>query len=211
LLIAGSAVGLPVNALRPPHAANSGLFPQRIAGYLLSDPTAVWTVDRHGQTESTNLVYRRDDRELRVVIVETLAPTVKLPESALAPSGQTVWREKPIYREAACTAARCFALRHATWQSDKGRQLRHAYFAYSIGDFVTDSRFALRAAHGWRRLTGSRDNPRLIGIISDDEVLTADELAAAFQAIQAAVTAPSGQAKQAASLPPAPHGESVTF
>lgn len=194
LLIAGSAVGLPVNALRAPHAAKAGMFPQRIAGYVLADPAAVWTVDRYGQTESTSLVYRRDDRELQVVVVETLAPNVKLPESVLAPDDRTVWRDKPIDREAACTAARCFALRHASWQHDKSLQLRHAYFAYSIGDFVTDSRFALRAAHGWRRLIGSRDNPRLIGIISDDGVMPAEELAATFQAVQKAVTASSGPA-----------------
>jgi hypothetical protein len=75
----------------------------------------------------------------------------------------------------------------STWQRDKNRELRHVYYAYSIGGFNTASKFALRAAHGWNRLTGGRDNPRLIGFISEDAATDTNELAAAFQILQSAI------------------------
>jgi hypothetical protein len=76
---------------------------------------------------------------------------------------------------------------HSTWLRDKSQQLRHVYYAYSLGGFTTDSKLAFRAAQGWQRLTGQRDHPRLIGFISDDTVLEVDELGTAFDTLRTAV------------------------
>ena len=78
----------------------------------------------------------------------------------------------------------CVPFLHASWTRDKTEQLLHIYFAYSIGNFTTDSRFALRALHGWHRLMGDRESSRLIGFVSENQALTVDEVAAAFQKIQ---------------------------
>jgi hypothetical protein len=76
---------------------------------------------------------------------------------------------------------------HSTWLRDKSQQLRHVYYAYSLGGFTTESKLAFRAAQGWQRVTGRRDPPRLIGFISDDAVLDVDELGAAFDTLRSAV------------------------
>jgi hypothetical protein len=133
------------------------------------------------------LNYRRHVRYIEVVIVEPLSPDIKLPESRLAPHDGSIWRQKQVQREAACAVSRCISFLHSTWLRDKGEQLRHVYYAYSIGSFTTESKLALRAAQGWQRLTGGRDHPRLIGFISDDAVLDVDELGAAFDTLRSAV------------------------
>ena len=144
----------------------------------------MWSIDAPGRTESISLTYHRNGHDMHVVIVDTLSPTAKLPESRLAPRDENIWREKRIDNEVTCVASNCIALRHATWQREKSQQLRHVYYAYSIGKFTTNSKLALRAVHGWHRLTGSGDNPRLIGLVSDDVVPDIDYLAAVFQILQ---------------------------
>jgi hypothetical protein len=188
VLIAGSAAGLPTNELRPPRGTQTGSFPQELSGWKLDNPAAAWSVDRQNRTESITLAYQRNGRDMHVVIVETLSPTAKLPESTLAPHDQSIWRERPVQKEAACVGSDCIALVHATWQRNKSQQIRHAYYAYSIGSFSTDSRLALRAAHGWHRLTGGHDNPRLTGFISEDAAPDIRDVAAAFRILQSAVT-----------------------
>lgn len=185
-LIAGGAAWLPGNEVRAPRGGQPILFPQNISGWELAN-SAVWSVDKQRRTESISLTYRRNGHDRHVVIVETLSPTAKLPESGLAPSDKNIWREKQVRNEVACVASNCMALLHTTWQRDKSQQLRHAYYAYSIGNFTTDSRLALRAAHGWQRLVGGRDNPRLIEFISEEAAPDMPELAAAFQIFQSAV------------------------
>jgi exosortase len=187
LLIGGSAAALPANELRPPRGAHAMALAQSISGWELVRPADTWTVDPPTRTESISLTYRRHGRDIEVVIVEPLSPDIKLSESRLAPHDEGVWRQKQIQREAACAVPRCIRLLHSTWQRDKGQQLRHVYYAYSFGSFSTESKLAFRVAQGWQRLTGGRDQPRLIGFISDDAVLDIDELGAAFNTLRSAV------------------------
>jgi hypothetical protein len=186
LLVAGSAAGLPANELRPPRGAQTGSFPQDLSGWKLANPAPAWSVDPQSRTETISLAYQRNGRDMHVVIVETLSPTAKLPESTFAPRDKSIWRERPVEKEAACVGSDCIALVHATWQRDKSQQVRHAYYVYSIGNFSTDSRLALRAAHGWHRLTGGHDNPRLTGFISEDAAPDIRDVAAALRMLQSA-------------------------
>lgn len=186
LLIAGGAAALPATGSRPPQRPPAAAFPQALSGWKLADSPAAWSVDAQSRTASIELTYRRDNRDLKVVIVETRAPTAKLPQWRFAPRDHTVWRERQVRRESGCSAAGCIALVHTTWQRDRSRELRDAYYAYSVGGFTTDSRFAVRATHGWQRLTGGHDNPRMIGFVSADGPADTDEIAAAFVALQAA-------------------------
>jgi exosortase len=187
LLIGGSAAALPANELRPPRGAHALGLAQNISGWDLVKPAKTWTVDPATRTESTSLTYRRQGRDIEVVIVEPLAPDIKLPESRLAPHDGGVWRQKQVQREATCVVSRCIRFLHSTWLRDKSQQLRHIYYAYSLGGFTTESKLAFRAAQGWQRLTGRRNHPRLIGFISDDAVLDVDELGAAFDMLRSGV------------------------
>lgn len=187
LLIGGSAAALPANELRSPRGANAITLAQSISGWGLVKPADGWTVDPPSRTESISLIYRRQGRDIEVVIIEPLSPDIKLPESRLAPHDGSVWRQKQVQREAACAVSRCIRFLHSTWLRDKGHQLRHVYYAYSIGSFTTDAKLAFRLAQGWQRLTGGRDHPRLIGFISDDAVLDVDELGVAFDMLRSAV------------------------
>jgi hypothetical protein len=144
----------------------------------------MWSIDEQEHTESITLSYHRNGHDIQVVIVDTFSPTAKLPESRLAPHDKYIWRDRQVKDELACVASNCIALRHFTWQRDKSEELRHVYYAYSIGKFTTNSRFALRAMHGWLRLTGGRDTPRLTGLVSEDAVPDIDELAGVFQILQ---------------------------
>ena len=187
LLIGGSAAALPANELRPARGAHAPALAQSISGWDLVKPAETWTVDPATRTESTSLMYRRNGRDIEVVIVEPLSPDIKLPESRFAPHDGAVWRQKQVQRESACAVSRCVRFLHSTWLRDKSQQLRHVYYAYSLGGFTTDSKLAFRAAQGWQRLTGQRDHPRLIGFISDDTVLEVDELGTAFDTLRTAV------------------------
>jgi exosortase len=187
LLIGGSAAALPANELRPPRGAHGLSLAQSISGWDLVKPADMWTVDPPSRTESINLTYRRHDRDIEVVVVEPLSPDIKLPESRLAPHDGAIWRQKQVQHESACAVSRCVRFLHSTWQRDKSQQLRHVYYAYSLGGFTTESKLGFRIAQGWQRLTGGRDHPRLIGFISDDAVLDVDELGAAFDMLRSAV------------------------
>jgi exosortase len=183
LLIGGSAAALPANELRPPRGAHAIALAQSIPGWELVKPADRWTVDASTRTESISLTYRRQGRDIEVVIVEPLSPDIKLPESSLAPRDGSAWRQKQVQREATCAVSPCVRFLHSTWLRDKSQQLRHIYYAYSMGSFTTEAKLAFRLAQGWQRLTGRRDHPRLIGFISD-AVLDVDELGTAFDLLR---------------------------
>ncbi|MFI5445557.1 archaeosortase/exosortase family protein [Polaromonas sp. UC242_47] len=189
LLITGTVVNLPTNAPRSPREAQTGLYPQNISGWELVSPIAAWSVDPQSNNETLTLTYQRNGQEMHVVIVETLSPAAKLQESRLISGDKSIWRERRVQKQTSCVASDCLTLLHTTWQRDRSRELRHVFYAYSIDNFITDSRFALRAAHGWHRLTGSRSNPRLIGLAFDDAPPAIDDLAAAFRMLQSALEA----------------------
>jgi hypothetical protein len=193
LLIGGTAAALPAGELLPTRSAHAGLFPQNLVGWELAATAAAWSVDESGRSESIRLSYRRNGREIQVAIVEPLSSDAKLAEAGLAPGDSRVWRQKQVQHETACAVSGCIELSHSTWQRDKGHQLRHVYYAYTIGSFTTNSKLALRAMHGWQRLTGARDNRLLIGFISEDAASDIDELGAAFEVLQSAASESRGE------------------
>ena len=159
------------------------MFPKRILDRDLVDEPRTWSVDEAGTSESIGLTYRGEHGDLRVFVVEGLSSATKLQESGLVPRGGGTWREKHVAREVGCRSAECVTVVHATWQRERSDDLRHVYFAYAIGDFVTDSKFAIRAAHGWHRLTGTRIRPRLIAFVTEQTPLEADAMSAAFETV----------------------------
>lgn len=185
VLLAGSGAALATHESPLPSAARSASFPARVGEWTLAAPVAA-SIDVAGGTQRTTLAYRRGDQELDVIVVDALAASAKLPEAALAPHDGNVWREHKSASEAACADGTCIDVRHETWQREHSTQVRHAFYAYGLGEFTTDSKLALRAMHGWRRLTGSPGQPRLAGVLSNDPASRAGDVAAVLQQVLAA-------------------------
>jgi len=166
LLVTGSGAALATHEPAGTHEARSMAFPSRVGDWALAAPARV-SVDEDKATRTTSLTYRRDDRALRVVVIETLAAAAKLPEGGLAPHDGNVWREHRRVRETVCADAMCIDVQHTTWQRERSAEVRQALYAYGLGSFTTDSKLALRAMHGWQRLGGGALAPRLVGVLLD--------------------------------------------
>ncbi|MDO8252438.1 MAG: exosortase/archaeosortase family protein, partial [Rhodoferax sp.] len=187
LLIAGIAAWVPTDASRPPHEAQTVLLPQNILGWELATPTPVWSIEQQSSTESLTLIYRRNGQEMRVMVIETLTPNAKLPESRFALGDKDIWHDVRVQKQRSCDDSNCLTFWHTTWERGKKQALRHVYYNYSIGSFSTDSKFALRAVHGLHRLTASNSSPRLIAFILDGAVPPGDDLVEAYRLIQSAL------------------------
>jgi hypothetical protein len=126
-----------------------------------------------------------------VVVTQTLAPSAKLPR--FAPDGveQGQWREKNMQQQRACDASGCIALRHTTWSRLQSPSVRHSYTLYLVDGWSTTSELALRAAHGWSRLTGHQHPPRSISVLYDGAPAPGDELAQIFRTLRATRSAAS--------------------
>jgi exosortase/archaeosortase family protein len=161
-------------------------LPRTLGSWTLAEPRAAWMVDPPGRIRWLRATYTREERDLDLVVVEALSADAKLPPSRFAPGERSVWREKLIGRDVGCAGSDCMGLVHVVWQRDHSEALRHAYFTYGVGPFVTDSRFAARALHGWHRLIGSNEHPTLTGFTSDAP-LPADEIAAALRSLRSAL------------------------
>ena len=187
LLIAGVAAWMPTNARRPSHGIQTEWLPRNIQDWALAKPLAPWVVDKQNDTESIAMTYERKDQEMRVVIVETLSANAKLVESRLSQVGPGVWSDTQARKATSCIEQKCLAFVHTTWQRGKKYLPRHAYHAYSIGGFNTDSKLALRAAQGWNRLRAGNSNPRLIGLTFDGPEPSVDEVASVYLKLQMAL------------------------
>ena len=180
VVAAGCALALQSDDPSSQDPALAASLPVAISGWELDTAATTQSIDAERRLESVEAVYVRDGRSLQVVAMETLRPQAKLPEWRLAPDAQPAWRDKRLDRATGCAGSRCLAFVHVTWERDKTHSVRHVYYAFAIGSWVTDSRFALRAMHGWRRLNGDHAHPRLILFIADD-ALDPAELALAFE------------------------------
>jgi exosortase len=162
-------------------------LPQKMAGWTLVTPTAEWQVNTENGTRSLMLGYRHDQKTLDVHIVETVKAEAKLQETQLAPGKAGVWHENSIESQAACAESPCIKLTHTTWENGKTEEKQNVYSSYAMGSFFTTSKFALRAAHGWARLTGGNSNPRLIGFTTNTAVSPEEgkELAQMLRILQA--------------------------
>lgn len=147
-----------------PGEVASLLVPKAVAGWQLATPGAAWVVSAEEPTRSLSLAYRRDGKTLRVRLVEAISAEAKLLDSDVAPGKTGLWHENRVERLAACVDSVCMNLLHTIWENGKTEALQHVYSTYALGDLYTTSKLKLRAAHGWARLTGSKDRPRLIGL-----------------------------------------------
>ena len=124
---------------------------------------------------------------MQVVVVEALSPSTKLKVPVPAADDRGVWREKERRTEVGCAGTECVRLSHVVWQLERSERLRHLYYVYGIGDFVTESKLAARVVQGWHRLRGHGHGARMVVFTSDEAVSEVGELTAVLNAIQSAI------------------------
>lgn len=144
--------------------------PRSISGWELTAPLATWLDNPRNNTRSLLLNYRRGGETLRVRVVQPMTAEAKLQESEVAPGETNTWHESSIQIKAACGTSECIQLLHTIWENGKTEERQHVYSTYALGGLYTTSKFVLRAAHGWARLTGSTSKPRLIALTFDSAV-----------------------------------------
>jgi len=187
IVVTAGAAALQADAAPFAQRATVSLPP--IPGWRHAGAASAWSVAPDGRSQSIRIMYEHDGRDVEVLIAETLVPQAKLPESLLVPAEDGPWREHRTEHERGCIGDACFAFLHSTWRPEKQQRSRQVYAAYAIGDYVTDSRLALRAMQGWKRLGGGGPAPRMIVFVADGDPLDANDVAAAYTALDAALEA----------------------
>lgn len=180
------AIYLPNNSARASHGAHTEWLPRSIGDWTLIEPVNQWILDETGNTESLTAFYDRKGETLGVVVFEPMHSAGKLSEQALAP-GEKSWRDMPARRVESCVHIPCQRFLLTTWKRGKAHPPRHTYFAYSVGTFTTESKFALRAANGLQRLRGGTSHPRLIAMTYEGEEPSMAEVVSIYNAIQLAL------------------------
>ena len=183
-LVAGVLVVLIVggaSAMTTSHASNTSQSslraPENLSGWTPSVPSVRWLDDNQHNTQSLHVAFRRNGRDLDILILEGRAPNTKLLTPRLVADDSRPWHDGHTRKETVCLHSHCRPFLHTIWQS-KGQDPRHVYYNFRIGGFETASQLSLRAAQGWHQLTGSSQRPRLIAIAfsepgPDPEVLLA--------------------------------------
>ena len=187
LVMTGAASSLDRSSPTVQHVA-AAPFPERIREWVLVQLPGRWLPDGTGSNASIEAIYREQNREMRVVVLQTLSPTAKLQEAMLVSKYKGTWREKNLERVRACHEGHCSSVIHVIWQRSKSDHVRHVYFAYAIGHVVTSSKLELRLAHGWQRFRGMGEMPYLIALVADGTSLDEADIVAAFNAIQRTVS-----------------------
>ncbi len=142
-----------------------------------------WIVDEKSKTGTLNLVL---DSELEVMIVQALPGNKKLSESGLIPKGNHDWREANIASRLACLQENCINFMHTTWNRSGSDDVQHIFYAYHVGNYITDSKLIYRVATGWNRLTGADQKAGLISFFFAGKPPALEKLVDAYMQIQTA-------------------------
>jgi len=185
----GGIAALPVQAAAPRVFA-PGEVPSSMSGWQLASVAPTWISDPVTETQSLAITYHRDGddragRDMRVTVVETLLPAVKLPEAGII-SQAPGWHVTHIDKPTACASALCVALLHRGWQRIGSKDRRELYYLYASGNHVTNSRLGLRLIQGLQRLGGG-GTARLIAVSFDGYAAPSKELAVIFTQLQTAL------------------------
>ncbi len=140
-----------------------------------------WIFDEKSRTRSLQMAF---NQELDVLIVQALPGNKKLPESWLTPQGENNWREVNIEKQSSCQHEHCINFIHTTWNTQGSADVRHIFYAYHVGEMVTNSKFTYRTATGWNRLTGANQKAGFISFFSAGEPPTIRKLANAYLQIK---------------------------
>ncbi len=140
-----------------------------------------WVFDEKSRIRSLQMAF---DQELDVLIVQALPGNKKLPESWLTPRGENNWREVNIEKQLACQHEDCINFIHTTWNTQGSDDVRHIFYAYHVGEMVTDSKLTYRIAAGWNRLIGANQKAGFISFFFVGEPPAPKKLASAYLQIK---------------------------
>ena len=103
------------------------------------------------------------DKSVVVLIERSLYGYGKLPGPVLPESKEDPdWGEAKRESLSGCVQKKCISLIHTSWRKLLEEEVRHVFFAYFVGDLVTDSELVFRATTGWNRLLGRQEPAGLI-------------------------------------------------
>lgn len=190
LTVSGSTLWLTATEKYSAPAVDSASVPKSLHEWVLVSTAATGSSSPRSGTEQLSLTYTRDDRELGVRIFVASGPEAKIDESQLAPSNGKVWLEQSAQKRVSCVRTDCLTLWHVTWATQETNDLSHVYYAYSIGQYTTTSKFASRAMHAWARLSRNNNSLYLIALTTTEPSPSVDEIAHAFRMLQSLEFAP---------------------
>jgi exosortase len=168
------------NTSRPKYSLKP---PENLVGWTPSVPRVRWLRDDQHDTQSLHVAFRRNGRDVDILILEGGAPNTKLPTPRVVPNDSRPWHDGHTRKETVCLHSHCRPFLHTTWQS-KGQDPRHVYYNFRIGGFETASQLSLRAAQGWHQLTGSGERPRLIAFTFSEPGPDLEVLVAALSSFE---------------------------
>lgn len=186
LTVNGSVLWLTATEEYPVPGVRSASIPKSLHGWELVRSVENEITNPQGNTERLSLIYKRDGRELGVRIFGASGPEAKIDESQLAPRDGEVWLEQSAQKMVSCVKSDCLTLWHVIWAGRQTSGLRHVYYAYSIGQYTTASKFASRAIQAWVRLSGKHNMLLLIALTFPEPSPSIDEVARAFRMLQSA-------------------------
>jgi exosortase len=189
-LVAGVVVVVIIggtSAMTTTHASNtprpSLKPPENLWGWTPSVPSVRWLKDNQHDTQSLHVAFRRNGRDVDILILEGGAPNTKLPTPRIFANDSTPWNNGHTRKETVCLHSHCRPFLHTIWQS-KGQDQRHVYYNFRIGGFETASQLSLRAVQGWHQLTRSSERPRLIAIAFSEPSPDLEVLRAALSSFE---------------------------
>lgn len=94
------------------------------------------------------------DRGVDAVLVMPNAGNSRLHEQRFSPEDRGTWRHASTTSHRDCAGQQCVQFVHQVFRRKGSEARRHAFFAYFVGDTVTDSRLDYRIANGRNRLQG---------------------------------------------------------
>ena len=165
-------------------------LPGNLVGWTPTSSEVQWTRDTQRDVRLLRMVFRKDGKEIDVLIVEAGSPSAKLPKRLAVNANSEGWHEGQTRTETICAKSQCRSLLHTTLLT-KGQDPRHVYYNYRIGGFETTSELALRVAHGWYRLTLSDEKPRLIALAFGDSAHMIEEFVGAIPALESLLDTPT--------------------
>lgn len=171
--------------------AEAMTWPPQLGGWEFREGLGAWLVDAASHSQSVYATYQYRGREIRVALEHSLARDSKLTRSEPEPETRAGWRKSRTDQVRFCGPEGCTNLNHQSWVSDNRSAQREVYYVYSLGQFATNSRLALRAQHGWLRMAGIQGTPSILSFSIDGGPVPEDALAPLVQAMLAAAASRS--------------------
>ncbi len=141
-------------------------------------PDSQWDT---GTIDNEKVLVIHYDKHLDAVLVANEKDAGRIGDNILRSEYGKSWLHTHTERFKDCSNDGCTWFTHQISRHAETDELRHAFYAYYIGDLVTDSKLTFRLASGWNRLTAAADATGLIGFDLRGEIPAHLSLSAIFR------------------------------